>query len=231
MSSKQPQTGQQLAGYLFKSLPTCWDGKKCFQELKAKNKDWKQTEWIGFWFEHKAQEILAPLGATHGPKFGKTVIDCWVDRPWDFKTHTIKPGKSNFAFLNDEEAVNDCLKQYGFLGLLIAVGDADYDTSGTLKSWHDKFKGEPSAYVRQGRAIGRRNRRYKIAFKLREIIWLEFKTLAELKTAIQSGWIKDGLQKGQKNSNGAPRRAKYGFSYNRWRSYGTTPPSQTGHVP
>ena len=231
MAINKPQTGQQLAEHLIKSLPSYWDGKQCILELKTAEYQWKQMEWIGWWFEHKAREILAPLGATRGPKFGNMVFDCWIDRPWDFKTHPIKPGKSDFAYLNDEEAVNDCLNQHGFLGLLIAVGDADYDTSGAFKAWHDKLKGKPSAYVQQGLTIGRASRKRKHGFNLREVVWLEFKTLTELKSAIQSGWLKPGMQTGQQNSNGAPRRAKYGFSYNRWRSYGTTPPSQTGHVP
>jgi len=190
---------------------------QCVQELKLADYNWRQMEWIGWWFEYKAKEILSALGAMPGSAFGSVKFDCFLDGVWDFKSHP--QGTKTWAYLNDEDAVDECLKQHHHLGWLIAVGDAEYDLSGMFKQWHDALKGKPSAYVVEGKAIGRRSRRRKSAFKLQAIIWVEFRSGTELQDAIRAGWMCAGMQQGQRNSNGAARKPKYGFSLPRWRSY------------
>ena len=174
-------------------------------------------EWIGWWFEHKAKEILTAHGATEARDFGSVKFDCFLDGVWDFKSHP--NGKSKWAYLNDEDAVNECLSTYRHIGWIIAVGKAEYDSNGLFKRWHDALKGEPSDYVQEGNLIGRSSRRRKTSFELEAIVWVEFRSQEELEIAIEAGWIRRGMQQGQRNSNGRPRKSKYGFCLSRWRTY------------
>lgn len=218
-------SGQKIAEILVRKLPTHWDGKFCVNELLAANHNWRQMEWIGFWFEFRARQILAPLGATLGPTFGNVVFDCAIDGVWDFKAHPVSDGAASPAYLNDEEAVLECLKSERHLGWMIAIGEAFYDTDGSFKTWHDELKGKASPYVLAGAKIGRASRRRKAAFELKGIAWFEFHSATELDTAVCEGWLQRGLQASQRNSNGKSRRAKFGFSYARWREYSDSTPS------
>ena len=68
--------GSVIARYLTERLPRYWDGKACIQELRHADYQWKQMEWIGWWFEYRAMQLLAPLGAQVGPTFGSVTFDC-----------------------------------------------------------------------------------------------------------------------------------------------------------
>jgi hypothetical protein len=211
--------GQRIAQRLASLLPRRWDGKECVSELKIADYQWRQMEWIGWWFEYRAKRILKEMGADEGPEFGHVVFDCSFDGTWDFKSHPLGSGSGGWAYLNDESAVEACIRQGGHVGWIIAVGSAEYDEGGEFKAWHDRLKGEESDYVRQGRQVGRRSRRRKSAFTLEEIVWFEFRDVASLANAIRIGWMKRGMQQGQRNSGGTPRAPKFGFSHSRWRSY------------
>lgn len=221
-------TGRLLAETLVASLPKRWDGRDCIRELKAENYHWRQMEWIGWWFEFKAKQILTAVGGTAGPRFGNMVFDFSLNGTWDFKTHPTNSRSSGSAYLNDQEAVDDCLRTSSHVGWIIAVGEAEYDETGQFKVWHDELKGAESAYVREGRAVGRRSRRRKCAFQLREIAWFEFKSAAQLQEAIDAGWLCSGMQAGQQNADGTARRPKYGFSHARWRTYAAIHGANTG---
>jgi hypothetical protein len=220
MDEKIP--AQAIAQVLAKGVPQYWDGKACVEELRAVDYNWRQMEWIGWWFEYRALKILRSVGASSGPTLGSVAFDCRLDGVWDFKTHPKKGKGTNYAYLNDEDAVNNCLSSCGHVGWLIAVGQAVYDTDGEFKKWHDRLKGSVSAYVRQGQAIGRRSRLRKAAFQLEEIVWIEFRSAADLNSALAARVLQRGLQAGQQNSDGSARNPKYGFSYMRWRTYLTS---------
>ena len=223
--------GKQIAETLARALPKHWDGEACVSELHAADHQWRQMEWIGFWFEYRARQILAPLGATRGPTFGNMCFDCAINGVWDFKSHPTGGAASKMAYLNDEEAVLECLKLEQHLGWIIAVGEASYDTDGQFKTWHDRLKGNESDYVQAGRKIGRASRRRKAAFELKGIVWFEFRSATELDTAVRAGWMSRGMQAAQRNSDGNARRAKFGFSYSRWRAYsGSTPSYSAGGI-
>ncbi len=200
-----------------------WDGKACVLELMAADYQWRQMEWIGWWFEFKALRILREgVGGSAGPRLDSVKFDYAVDgEVWDFKTHPVRAkGSTGSAYLNDEEAVDACLAHTGHIGWQIAVGTAVYDNDlCTFKHWHDTLKGGESDYVKEGRRAGRRSRRRKVSFRFEGVAWFEFRSAAELAAALQTGWFKRGLQVGQQNADGSPRRAKYGFAHGRWRRY------------
>ena len=161
---------------------------------------------------------LETKGATPGPEFGAVRFDCRLDGVWDFKTHPLRNGHA-YAYLNDEHAVDECLKSGEPFGWIIAVGHAIYDETGAFKALHDQLKGEESRYVQQGHRVNRRSRMRKSAFELREIIWIELEGHRDVEQALRLEVLRRGLQAGQRNSDGSPRRPKYGFSYHRWKSY------------
>lgn len=211
--------GERIARRLAVSLPKRWEGKNCILELKEADYHWRQMEWIGWWFEHRAKRIVKEMGGGEGPEFGHVVFDCSFDGTWDFKSHPLGSGSGGWAYLNDESAVEASIHQGGHVGWIIAVGSAEYDKGGEFKAWHERLKGEESEYVRRGRRIGRPSRRRKSAFVLEEIVWFEFRDVPSLSQAIRHGWMKRGMQQGQRNSDGTPRAPKFGFSHSRWRSY------------
>ncbi len=215
--------GSVIARHLNAKLPRDWDGKACIEELRRANYQWRQMEWIGWWFEYRAMQLLAPLGARVGPTFGSVTFDCRLNGVWDFKAHPRKPRESGHAYLNDEEAVDLCIASHRHLGWIIAVGTAVYDDTGEFKRWHDELKGAESAYVSAGREFGRKSRKRKAGFVLEEIVWLEFRHREQVEAALSTGVLRRGLQARQANSDGSARRPKYGFSYLRWRNYLQSP--------
>jgi hypothetical protein len=182
------------------------DGKTAILEMKAADGQWKQMEWIGWYFEHFVEnKVLEAVGGTVGPTYENTTIDLMLSSPWDLKAH---PLDKKAAILNDIEAINACIEQYGRLNYLLLEGNATYDdVKQSFKRWHDKLKGEPSAYVKSGKAIGRRSRVRKTSFQPTRMlgICLDDKTLQH---GISSGAIKR-FQDGMKNANGKKRRGKY----------------------
>ena len=212
-------SGQFIAERLAKALPSFWDGRACIAELKQADYNWRQMEWIGWWFEFRAMKELQRLGATVGPTYGSVTFDCALNGVWDFKAHPLKRSASGYAYLNDEEVVDTCLEEHHHIGWIIAVGNAIYDESGDFKRWHEQLKGPESEYVKQGRAEGRPSRARKSGFTLTHIVWIDFRSASAVNAAVSARLLRRGLQASQRNSDGNTRRPKYGFSYTRWRNY------------
>ena len=58
MDQSQTRTAIQIAKTLAAELLGVWDGKQCVEYLQKHNYQWKQMEWIGWYFEHRAKQIL-----------------------------------------------------------------------------------------------------------------------------------------------------------------------------
>jgi hypothetical protein len=200
----------KIRNFLLQNLPSHWDGKQCILELKKADYHWRQMEWIGWYYEWKAKILLKKeLGGNDGPVFGNVEFDYELDGVWDFKTH---PSQSNdWTYLNDVEAVNECLMKKEHLGWVIAVGEATYDDSGEFKVWHDKLKGKMSYYEEERIRRGAPSRKRKVSFRLEDILIVEFGSIEEINESIQQGWLRNDMQRGQRNSGGTPRNAKYGL--------------------
>ena len=193
-----------------------WDGKTCIEYLRKHDYNWRQMEWIGFYFEYRAKQILAAtMGGGTGPSIGNVTIDYAVrDEPWDFKAHPAKPN-DGWVYLNDVEAVDTCALHLGGIGWVIAVGNAAYDTDGSFKQWHDELKGERSAYEAERIARGARSRRRKCSFECTHFLVAKVQSPEAIAGAIADRILTAGMQAGQRNSNGKPRRAKYGIHMTR----------------
>jgi len=189
-------------------MPSHWDGKQCILELKGADYNWRQMEWIGFWFEWKARHLLeGVIGGGGGPTFGRTTFDYKNQYVWDLKAHPTQGGRSDWVVLNDCEAIDLCIAKHGGIGAIVCSGTAVMDETGEFKLWHDVLKGGVSKYERE--RIGRNapSRTRKKSFYVERLSALFF-TAPILKSGIAEGWI-DRFQEGMRNADGSPRKPKY----------------------
>ena len=200
---------QQMTDLLNKQMPKRWEGKQAILELRQADFQWRQMEWIGWYFEFKARKIIIEnLGGSKGPKDDSTSFDYRGKNVWDLKAHIENASSHPWIIINDKESVDLCMQSYGVMGMIIAQGVAEYDDNkGTFKAWHDELKGGCSDYEKDRVRRGAPSRRRKIAFRLRRIeaLWLNSDQVTK---GLVEGWI-DFFQKGMRNANGYARRPKY----------------------
>ena len=190
------------------------DGKEAIMEMKnGGSRNWRQMEWIGFWFEFFVETQIQPtLGNTVGPTYGKTTFDLQLSNVWDLKAH---PNHLKYLLLNDQQAVKSCIKEKGGVGFIVVDGLTEYDDENeTFKKWHDALKGKQSAYVKSRIARNAPPRRRKVSFQPKSILGIWINSVDELNQGERDGWI-SGFQKDMRNSNGNPRRAKFKFDTTR----------------
>ena len=185
----------------FNGLPTVWDGKTAIIEMKESGyPHWRQMEWIGFYFQHLCEQKLAGLFEFQQPKYGRVSFDGFFHIPFDFKAHATNTS-SHSIIVNDEEAIMHALRDYGAVGLIIAMGDVVYnDENRSFQKWHDDFKGKTSEYVLRNRERGAWSRFRKHNMTLRQITIVELTKTSLMKCG--------SFQTSCRNSNGNIRRAK-----------------------
>ena len=195
---------EQLEELLAK-MPARWNGRKAILEMKdADYPHWRQMEWIGFYFQFLCDTKLPPLVQIPGPKYGRVEFDGLSEIPWDFKVHPRKNanGQDNKSVIvNDTLATTEAIKQFGGAGLILAIGDAEYnDEDRSFQIWHQELKGGLSNYEKQRILRKAPSRLRKTLFQLREIelILLDDNVIRGL----------GSFQKGFRNSDGSPRNAK-----------------------
>lgn len=190
---------------LLAQMPAVWDGRKAILEMRDSGyPHWKQMEWIGFYFQFLCDTKLPPLVKIPGPKYGRVEFDGFSEIPWDFKAHPDKNanGQDNKSVIvNDSLAIAGAIEQFGGAGLILAIGDTEYnDEDRSFQAWHQKLKGGLSNFEKQRILRKAPSRLRKTAFRLREIklILLDDKTVQGL----------GSFQEGFRNSDGSPRNAK-----------------------
>lgn len=186
------------------NMPKAWDGKSAILEMKeAGSTQWRQMEWMGFYFEFLCETRFDGIVDMPGRKYGNTTFDAFCEISWDFKTHAANAKTSKYKVVaNDVEAMNSTLDDYGYYGMILATGEVEYnDEDRTLKKWHDELKGEISQYRKKQMGKGGKHRVRKTGFILVNVhfICLNHETLNECGSLYHQG----------KNSNGEPRPPKY----------------------
>jgi hypothetical protein len=207
-----------IAGILSSKVEPEWDGRESILEMKAAGSHhWRQMEWIGFYFEFKARQVLqVALGGSIGPTYGRVTFDYTLQHVWDFKAHPtngpVGHQPQSWAYMNDSEAVDACIREHGAIGWLIACGRATYDVWRQFKVWHDTMKGEQTDYVKDNVNRGARERPRKTHFLFDDLVVVVLGSPKEVEDAMAAGWLRNDMQMGQRNSNGRPRRSKYGVN-------------------
>lgn len=210
-SREQAHTeGRVLLEAIANGLPDEIDAQEAILSMRdGGSADWKQMEWIGFypefWF---VQNLQSKVEAAHGPKFGNMSFDIERQFVWDLKAHSSNATKtSDWAPLNDVEAITDCIPKHDGVGFLVISGPCTYDSDGVFKDWHENLKGGPSEYSKKNAQRGAASRRRKTKFAPDHFVAFRFETISDIDRAQSEGWIK-GFQNGMRNSNGKPRRQK-----------------------
>jgi hypothetical protein len=168
-----------------------------------KNQDyphWRQMEWIGFYFQFLCEKFLAGMFKFQKPTYGRVSFDGLYQIPFDFKAHTINTS-SHQIIVNDSEAISLAIKEYGSVGVIIALGKVLYnDEDRSFQQWHEELKGGLSDYTKERIARGAWSRLRKQKFSLSQISIIEITD----NTLIKCG----SFQEDFRNSDGSPRRKK-----------------------
>jgi len=193
-------TAKQIRKKL-KHFPKRWDGRKSILEMKdAGYPHWKQMEWIGFYFQFLCERYLSDFMKIPGPRYGNVSFDAFKNIPWDFKAHAMNTS-SHKIIVNDSEATANGIKDYGAVGLILAVGKVLYnDEDRTFQKWHEELKGEKSKYEIERIKRGAWSRLRKVSFDLQQISFIRITD----NTLVKCG----SFQENFRNADGSPRRAK-----------------------
>ena len=185
-----------------RQMPKIWDGRESILEMKnSGHRQWRQMEWMGFYFELLCERAFSSIFAMPGKKYGNATFDAFGEISWDFKAHA--GNTTNHTIItNDTEAVENTIDEHGYYGLILAIGEVEYnDEELTFKKWHDDLKGGVSNYEISRIERGAISRRRKTEFVLSEIhfICLDDETLNQCSGSFQEGF---------RNSDGSRRRPK-----------------------
>lgn len=185
----------------FKIIPKIWDGRKAILEMKnADFPHWKQMEWIGWYFQFLCEKLLKDGVKIPGPKYGNVSFDGFKVIPWDFKAHAINTS-SHQLIVNDSEATSKAIKEFGCVGLILAMGEVEYnDDERTFQKWHEELKGGKSAYEIERIKRGAWSRFRKVEFNLKQISFIKIDDAVLVKCG--------SFQRDFRNANGTPRREK-----------------------
>jgi hypothetical protein len=207
MNGRQRDEFDFIADAIKRSIPSSLDGKDAILRMKEEGStNWRQMEWIGFWFEHFVHSQLKnQIQANTGPTYGTTTFDLEREFVWDLKSHPIN---IKSLILNDAKAIKTCIQEKGGLGFVILSGDVSYDDEQmSFKKWHDSLKGGASAYERDRVLRNAPSRRRKTQFLPTKVEGIWFNSESEIENALANG-ILGYFQKGMRNSNGKLRPEK-----------------------
>jgi len=182
-------------------IPAYWDGKRAVLELKEHDHQWKQMEWIGFYFEYLCQKRLMSADfEIPGEKYGKVEFDSFRSINWDMKASAIK-SHSHKIILNDTRAIDESIGKLGAHGLILALLDVDYnDVDRNFQKWHTALKGGQSQYEKDRIARKAISRYRKTSARLVQILLLVLN---------DSNREYLDIHKQGRNSDGSPRNPKY----------------------
>jgi hypothetical protein len=96
----------------------------------------------------------------------------------------------------------------GGFGFVVVIGEAEYDSTGGFKAWHDALNGGTSAY--EAERIQRRSpfKKAKDLVQTQSVEAVFFSDQNQINRGLDEGWV-TLFQSGMRNSNGNPRREKY----------------------
>ena len=183
------------------NMPTVWDGRESILEMKGADfKHWKQMEWMDFYFKFLCQKYFGSIIDIPGKKYGITEFDAFGEISWDFKVDSIDHGAYSVT-ANDAEAITDTLSGHGYYGIILAIGNIEFDDKETsFKIWHDELRGKVSKYDTNRINSGIMAQTRKIAFVLEGIHFICFdnETLHQCCGLFQDGFGETGSNKSKR---------------------------------
>ena len=116
--------------------------------LDAEFAAWRQTEWIGWYFEYSGMSALINTFGGAPRRVLNTTFDYELRSTWDLKAHS--DGAGHDAILNDLDAVDACLAGDG-LGFIVLTGRPDFSDAADFDTWHRSLRGAGPAHDRSRR--------------------------------------------------------------------------------
>jgi len=198
---------QQIFEKLKSGLPKVWNGKDIIQFMKDNgSRNWKQMEWVGFYFQFMCERILGKdnFFEIPGKRYGKVVFDGFKEINYDFKAHSST--KTAKVPTNNRNETTQAIVQFGEVGFIIISGEAEYDNDGSFKVWHDGLKGKVSKYELARVERNAKSRQRKTKFTPTELIFV----FLDKDTVNNCG----DFQTGFRNSTGNARNPKIEIDLN-----------------
>lgn len=182
-------------------IPIKWDGKVAILKLKEIDYQWRQMEWMAWYFEALCRDLLHRINfKIPGKKYGNVEFDSFHTINWDMKTSAIK-SDNHKVILNDKKATDDSLNEFGYHGIILALVDVEYnDDNRNFQKWHTKLKGGLSKYEKDRISRNVTSRYRKTSAEVKQILLLIIEPDNEQYLDI----YKQG-----RNSDGSPRNPKY----------------------
>lgn len=177
-------------------LPRYLDGKICIIELQKVNYNWRQMEWLGWYFEYLVKESLKYVAKLPGDRYGNVSFDLKRNINWDIKAASSKSA----IILNDKDSMDNSIIENSFHGEIIGFFDVEYDHDRSFQKWHTILKGGKSKYEIEREIRTNRSRIRKKAATLKEIVFLILGHDDTRKLTI--------MRQGR-NSDGSMRKPKY----------------------
>lgn len=211
------QEARLLVAALSSACSVKWDGRGCVSEMReAGHNQWKQIEWVGWYFEFIGLPTLINAYGGGPEKIGSTTFDYVRNYVWDLKTHAEEGARApgdfkKLAPLNDKSAMDECLSERGSLGFIVLSGSASFGGHVEFDGWHRALRGK-------GPSTSDNPRKLKVAF---EPVCLEayaFEGEDALQEACKSGELRTFNQGHQ--ASGAPRKPKYQLNLGKARAAG-----------
>lgn len=136
-----------LLAALADAIDATWDGRRCVQSMRdAEFRHWRQTEWIGWYFEYVGIPALVNAFGGGPKRVLNTSFDYSLRTTWDLKAHST--GGENAAILNDLDAIHAGLTEPGGLGFIVLTGDPGFSDSAAFDTWHRAQRGAGPAHER-----------------------------------------------------------------------------------
>lgn len=134
-----------LLAVLASEIDVAWDGRRCVETMReAEFRHWRQTEWIGWYFEYIGIPALVNAFGGGPRKVNNTTFDYALRWTWDLKAHST--GGGNTAILNDLDAIETGLGQPAGVGFIVLTGVPDFSASEQFDLWHREQRGASPAH-------------------------------------------------------------------------------------
>ncbi len=205
--SSLDQEAEALLGVLNTTVGAHWDGRAAIEEMRAAEfRQWRQTEWMGFYFEFIGIPALINAFGGGPTKVLNVTFDYSLGAPWDLKAHS---DSSRSAILNDARSVDQRLEE-GALGFVVLSGGREYDAEGKFDKWQraiTKQKGQKAS------VNSNHKRRRKSGFAPRSLSTYLVRNQAHREDLVAAGALTVRSQGRQ--ADGKPRPPKYHLNLKR----------------
>lgn len=178
-----------------------WDGRASVTEMIDRGSpNARQTEWPGWYFEHRVLDPLVEKFGGGPHRVGSTTFDYRGKRTWDLKVHS-DHGRTT-APLNDLSSVQQAAAEDGGIGFIVLRGNPSYQDEDAFYTWHNhEIRGHPP------KERSTRSRRLKTGFQLERVDFYQVGDVGKLSGFEEAG-ILTVFSQGRQQS-GAARPPKY----------------------